>query len=124
MYRNEACELITRIAQNELIDMSLSKELLKARDVVICEHNKILDVLATEEEYEALRERLIEYVNFMSNIEFIDIAIKQKLSLLDVELCTYGGNFNDKCENMYLPTRCANCPNYKVNKNEECCNNS
>ena len=43
MKRNEACVFLTKIAQDELISDDYSRMLFKARDIVICEDNRILE---------------------------------------------------------------------------------
>ena len=105
----------------------MSKELLKARDVVICGRNRILDVNATDDLRETLNDELTEKLGFWSKLDFFDIDIRRKMSLLFIDLCTKPGTdieFNEKCEDMYLPTRCENCPNYAGSKDKGCCNNN
>ena len=116
MRRNEACELLSRIAQNELVDKELSKFLLKARDVVICDHNKILDVSVSSSAKEDVKKGLKHFLFETSeNVKLIDHSIARDLRLLWIDLQTNPESqipYYEKCDEMYLPTRCKNCPNY------------
>ena len=113
MNRNDACALLTTIAQNELIDMPVSREILKARDIVVCEPNKLLDVMATQEARDTYKGRLIEYINCMLDEKsaFLSFTLRQKLYTLrdDVQ-----NGFKDYvcCSDKFLDFRCKNCPKY------------
>lgn len=114
MNRNEACELITRIAQDELIDMQVSREFLKARDIVICEPNKILDVLASPETRKLYKEQLIADLIELSENRMIDFSVRKDSRLLATELKT--GDFKYKCIRPFIKARCKACPNYNGEK--------
>lgn len=117
MKRNEACLLLTKIAQSELIDKSVSKELLKIRDSYVCSPNKILDVLITEEAQSVLSMKLIDYIDEFCRSNLFSGAIKGDLNDLrwSIDRC-----FNMPCKEMYLETRCKNCQNYM----HSCANNA
>ncbi len=114
MRRNEACALITRIAQNELIDKEVSKSLLKARDIVICEYNGILDVLATGETRKAYKSQLSNIIRSLDESYLVSDDIRKPLNQLWLDLHANPESnitFYEKCEEMFLPTRCKDCPN-------------
>ena len=112
MNRNEACALLSMIAQNELIDMQVSREILKARDIVVCEPHRILDVLASPETKDLYKTQLISYIDTMiDNGSIFSFEIRQKLYTLknDIE-----NGFKDYvcCTEKYLEDRCKDCPKY------------
>ena len=114
MKRNEECAFLTKLAQDELSSEDASKMLFKARDVVICEDNKILDVLADDRARSLYENELIRFLFAFSECTFISVELRKQAR----ELWTlFQGNSNEenheKCETMYLPTRCQNCPNFK-----------
>ena len=109
MKRSEACNLLTKIASNELNDHEISKELFKARDVVVCAPNGILDVLATGEIRKHYAQVLRDYLYVFRNVEMISSNIRD--SIVGLEIALKNG-FDDDCE-CYLETRCKTCPNCK-----------
>jgi len=115
MKRNEACRLLTTLANSEFIDKAIGKEILKARDIVVCEPNKILDVMATEEQRRKYLRILEIYINKIIGTLLLDKEIEKEL--IEISACIHEGDefysFQDPCEEVYLPTRCKNCPNYK-----------
>ena len=115
MRRNEACSILTKIASDELIDKFFSREILKARDIVVCEPHKVLDVLATDEQRQTMKMQLLEDIRFMIDNSMIDASIRKPLYDLRVALSNH---FQDGCEKAYLKDRCQNCPNFKGNKND------
>lgn len=114
MKRNEACALLTKIALNELIDEQVSKDLLKARDIVVCEPNKVLDVLSTLHTKCLSKEYLLDYISDMLNDNIFSQSIQRDLYYLQKEI-NGESKFEGKCTEMYLETRCKNCPNYAGN---------
>lgn len=112
MKRNEACALLTKIASSEMIDNIVSKELLKARDIVVCEPHKVLDVLATDEARYTYSGFLHEYLCRLFNTNLLSHEIGG--GILKLDTCLSSG-FEDGCDEMYLPTRCKTCPNFKGN---------
>lgn len=116
MKRYEACVFLTSVASDEMISKTVSDVFYKARDIVVCEKNKILDVLATDEHRRQFRNILDNYLLAMTHDEFIADDIKDKAHELWQDLqCEYHSQdgFYEKCDEMYLPTRCRDCPNYK-----------
>lgn len=115
MERQEACLLLTKIASSELIDKTIGKEILKARDIVVCEQNKILDVLATEATRKKYLRILEIYIDRIINTLLIDKDTEKKL--IEIMACIHEGDdfyeFKDPCTEIYLPTRCKDCPNYR-----------
>ena len=110
MKRNEACALLTKIAQSELIDISKGKEILKTRDICVCSPNKILDVLATDRMREMLREQTnLDLLN-LQGTHLLNINISKQIR--DYCIAVYCG-FEEGCDKAYIKTRCQNCPNYK-----------
>ena len=114
MKRNEACRLLTSLATNEFIDKAIGKEILKARDIVVCEPNKILDVMATDEERRKYLRILEIYINKITGTLLLDKDVEKKL--IEISACIHQGDefyqFEEQC-NGYLPFRCNNCPLYK-----------
>ena len=115
MKRNEACRLITRLAASSLIDISVSKDLFKARDIVVCEDNKILDVLATDSIREIFRAQTKEYIRSLLDTKMIDNDFAKQLNDLLIAL-DYG--FEEGCRTPFLLARCQRCPNYKRESND------
>lgn len=116
MKRNEACRFLTRIASSEIIDMQVCKELIKARDIVVCEPNAILDVLATERTKEVYKNQLIEYLELIENSAIIDMEIRGYARNLVMALkCNL---LEDKCEQVFLDTRCRSCKSYSGEQND------
>lgn len=105
MQRSEACLLLTKIATSELIDKAIGKEILKARDIVVCEPHKILDVIATEDDRKRYLRILQIYINKITNTLLIDKEIEK--GLIEINACIHDGDcfygFQDPCEDMYLP---------------------
>ena len=114
MKRNEACVLLTNIASCEFIDKQIGREILKARDLVICEPNKILDVMATEETRKKYLRILEIYLHKITGTLLLDMDFEKKL--IEISACIHEGDdfyqFEDGCDG-YLPFRCNNCPLYK-----------
>ena len=110
MKRYEACEILTKIALDELIDLIVCKELLKTRDIVVCEPHKILDVLATDAQRDMFKNQLLEYISRMKECNMYSFDVMKQLEMLRRAL---EGKFEDGCDKMYSSIRCANCPNYK-----------
>ena len=117
MTRNEACSFLTTIASDELIQSGLSIAIFKARDIVVCSPNKILDVLATEKDFEQNRCFLREIAEMIIESYFFSDIIRENATQLRFSLDEM--KFED-CDKMHLPTRCKNCPCYHVvgEKNE------
>lgn len=114
MKRNEACAFLTKLAQDELISEDASRTLLKARDIVVCENNKILDVLASPETRELYRNELVRFLFSFSECTLMSIELRRQARLLWILLQDNSeSEYYEKCEIMYLPTRCQNCPNFK-----------
>lgn len=115
MKRNEACAFLTRIASDELFDSTLSKYVLKARDIVICENNRILDVLANTKMRNASKKELMDLLQKIEESDFIDYEIRKTARQLWMDL-NANPNVNEdyykKCEVMFLPIRCQKCPNF------------
>ena len=116
MHRNEACLFLTKLAQNELIEMETCKWLLKARDIVICDKNTILDVLASDDTRSEYKNSLANILYAIEDTTFFSLYVRKSARDLRYDLATvsenYGTIYSGKCEEMYLPTRCKNCPNY------------
>ena len=114
MKRNDACRVLTNLATNEFIDKAIGKEILKARDIVICEPNHILDVMATEEERRKYSRILEIYINKITNTLLLDKDVEKQL--IEIGACIHQGDefyqFEEIC-NGYLPFRCEKCPLYK-----------
>ena len=111
MKRNEACAFLTKIAQDELISDDYSRMLFKARDIVICEDNRILDVLASPETKMLYRQEVESFLYNFSNSSLLSIEMRKQAQELLNDLTERVNN--EECEMMYLPTRCQNCPNFK-----------
>ena len=121
MKRNEACLTLSMLADNfQFFDNKVSKEILKARDIVVCEPNKILDVLADEKTKETCKYQLIEYIQKLVSTGMI--SYRWVTRLLSIKYGIING-FDDLCEEMYLPTRCKDCPNFKGSE-QGCCDNN
>ena len=116
MKRNEACAFLTRIASDELFDFTLSKYVFKARDIVICENNRILDALSDSKTRDANKAELINLLQRIEETEFIDYEIRKKAMELWTDLCSHPNDGNadyyKKCEVMFTHERCKNCPNF------------
>lgn len=113
MKRNEACAFLTKIAQDELISEDASRMLLKARDIVVCEDNKILDVLACPETRSIYKDELIRFLFSFSDCTFMSIEMRKQARELWEDLQNnLNVEYYEKCKTMYLPTRCQNCPNF------------
>ena len=113
MKRNEACAFLTKIAQDELISDDYSRMLFKARDIVICEDNKILDVLACPETRELYKNELIRFLFSLAECSFISVDIRKQARQLWMDVQDNSREeYYKKCEMMFLPTRCQNCPNF------------
>ena len=109
MKRNEACRLLTNFATCEFIDRGISREILKARDIVVCQPNKILEVLATDETRKRFLRILEIYIQRITSTYLLDGDIEK--GLLEVNSCLHDG-FENECDG-YLPMRCRSCPKYK-----------
>ena len=112
MKRYEACELLTKIASDELINSGTSLELFKERDVVICGDNKILDVLATDKDRKRYMEMLDYNIRALLEIELLSFEIGHGLTELEKAL---KDGFDGKCDSAFLTDRCSKCPNFKKN---------
>ena len=110
MKRNEACELLTKIAQSELIDMLVSKELIKARDICVCAPHKVLDVLATDEVRDVYSNQTQWYLKRLIETNMISVDLAKKAIATNRALVS---TFEDGCDAMFIETRCMNCPNYR-----------
>jgi len=110
MKRNEACAFLTKIAQDELISDDYSRMLFKARDIVICEDNRILDVLASPETKMLYRQEVESFLYNFSNSSLLSIEMRKQAQELLNDLTERVNS--GKCEMMYLPTRCKDCPNF------------
>ena len=114
MKRNEACVFITKLAQDELTSEDASKMLFKSRDIVVCENNKLLDVLADTKSREIYKNELIRFLFSLAECSFISFEIRKQARELWILLQDNSeSEYYEKCETMYLPTRCQNCPNFK-----------
>lgn len=111
MKKNEACEFLTKIASSELIDDALSKEIYKARDIVVCKEHTVLDVLASDETRRIYRQELVDLLFDMTTCRYLSLDTKKKARELFDDLRPES-SYSEKCTKMYLPTRCKNCPNY------------
>ena len=110
MKRNEACEILTRIATNELMDILVCKELLKTRDIVVCKQNKILDVLANEDTQEIYRKQTREYLYKLLGTNMLSHDVAKEINALIIALIN---GFDDGCDKKFRHERCVNCPNYR-----------
>ena len=115
MRRNEACRILTGIASSELISDTASKQIFKARDIVVCEPNEILDVLATPEQREESKKVLCQYLNRIIDDSMFDGELRS--GLYDIVLSINMDNWQS-CDSMYIPIRCKNCPLFKEGSNE------
>ena len=114
MKRNEACAFLTKLAQDELISEDASRMLFKARDVVVCEDNKILDVLADDRARSLYKSELIRFLFAFAECTFMFVELrKQARELWTLLQDNSNEEYYEKCEMMFLPTRCKNCHNFK-----------
>ena len=114
MKRNEACAFLTKLAQDELISEDASSMLFKARDVVVCEENKILDVLADDRVRSLYKSELIRFLFAFAECTFMSVNMRKQARELWTDLQDNSNSrYYSKCEVMYLPTRCKNCPNFR-----------
>ena len=122
MYRVEACAFLTKIAENELMNRETSKEMLKERDLIICEPNKILDVLATDDKRKFLKTCLSLQLEAIATSGFFTKEVRKKAKELYCcinEKEEEHPEFYELCNEVFLPTRCKDCPNYKGCKNDK-----
>ena len=115
MKRSEACRLLTNLATSEFIDKAIGREILKARDIVVCEPNKVLDVLATEETRKKYLRILEIYLRKITSTLLLDKEIEKEM--IELCACIHEGDdyysFQDPCDEMFIPMRCQNCKNYR-----------
>ena len=123
MTRNEACLFLTQLAQNELIDIEMSKTLLRIRDVLVCSPNTILGAWAIPETKKRIYDEFLE-LDATIDLNWILVAhVKQKMH--ELKECLLNSHFgddgclSDRCEEMFLNTRCKNCPNYRRVERED-----
>ena len=115
MRRNEACEVLTRLAASSLIDIFVSKEIFYARDIVVCEQNKILDVLATDNTRDIFRQQTKEYIGKLLDTGIIDMDFAKDLNRLLIAL---DSGFEEGCNKAFIKERCKKCPNFKETEND------
>ena len=114
MKRNEACNLLTMIASSELIDKHASRSIFKARDIIVCEPNSILDVLATPQTRNIYKDTLLDYINRLTSDDMVNNDVRKQLN--DLKLAIDDG-FESTCEEEFLPTRCKTCKCFTERKN-------
>lgn len=114
MKRNEACGLLTMIASDELIDKQISRAIFKARDIIVCEPNKILDVMANPQAKKIYRDTLLDYIKRLTEEDMINADVRKQLN--DLKLAIDDG-FESTCEDEFLHTRCKSCKCYTERKN-------
>ena len=102
------------IASSELIDKHASRAIFKARDIIVCEPNGILDVLATPQTRQIYKDTLIDYIKRLTEDDMINADVRRQLN--DLRLAMDDG-FESTCEEAYLPTRCAKCKCFTERKN-------
>ena len=108
MKRSEACGLLSKIAQNELIDLQVSKDILKARDIVVCKPHKVLDVIATGATRKRYMNILADYIDvWTEDRSCIAFDIRKQLYELRKELRM---ETLEDCTEVYLHDRCDDCP--------------
>ena len=112
MKRYEACALLTNIASSDMIDLFVSKEIFKARDICVCSPNKILDVLATDESRKMLQNQMHYYLTKLLETDMLSIPFARKIRDCD---CALNYGFEEGCDEAFLKNRCQRCPNYKGN---------
>ena len=116
MYRNDACALLSMIASDELIDYTVSREIIKARDIVVCDHHKVLDVLASDEARSIYRKELRHILYDLSESKYIQMETRKKARALWADLMANPESdieFYEKCKEPFIKTRCKDCPNLK-----------
>ena len=115
MKRKDACAILTKIAQSELISQRACLTILKARDVVVCEPNKILDVLATPQNKEEVKKELCNYLHRIIDDSMYDEELR--INLFHVVQSIETDDWQP-CDEMYISIRCKNCPCFKENSDE------
>lgn len=122
MRRNEACAYLTMLASDELIHEAISKDILKARDVVVCENNTILDVLADDDIRRYMKAELLKYLGHVIDTPIFSDSVRGKAEELKYILknkpdySQESFEYYCKCDHMFIPTRCKKCPNYIGNE--------
>ena len=110
MKRNEACELLTKIASSEFVDEFVSRGIYTTRDICVCSPNKILNVLATETDKKNYAHTTSEYLQRMIDSLMLRGTIMHQCESLRE---AFIDGFEDGCDECFLTQRCQKCPNYR-----------
>ena len=109
MRRDEACWLLTKIAQNEIVNSAVSQRLYQIRDKIICLPNPSFQMISNME----------GGLDVGISCNFLDLLSDNSLvsediqcELIDTVRHIKSGHFRD-CEEMVYRDRCLNCPAYK-----------
>ncbi len=106
---NEACKLLTMLASDEIITNVVSDVFLKARDILVCKDNGILDVLADDKQREVCSRELEASIKCMRYSPVFSDKVVCGLANLQMALTA---GFEEECDG-FLPMRCKSCPRYK-----------
>ena len=107
MRRDEACWLLTKIAQSEIIGSHIAQRMYQIRDRIVCEPNKRNFAIDDEKPEEDIT---CQFLTLVSDDALISDEVQ--CDLLELVRCIKGNRFVD-CEEMVYWDRCHNCPAFK-----------
>lgn len=116
MTRDEAWQVITRIASSELIDNVTARNLISARDVVICAPNKKMNILVDDECRRDYTKTLKQLLDAIYDFDCLNLDIRKGITKVRE---TLDKGFEPWCMEPCLKIRCGTCPGFYAN-GEDC----
>ena len=109
MRRDEACWVLTKTANNEIVCSSVSQRLYQIRDKIVCLPNPSF-LMRADIEGEVDTDIACNFLQLLSDNSLVSEDVQ--CDLLDMVRHIKSGHFKD-CEEMVYRDRCRDCPCYK-----------
>ena len=109
MKRDDACWLLTKIANNEIVNGSISQRLYQIRDKIVCIPNPSFQMIA-DIEGGIDPDISCQFLDLLSENNLLSEDIQYEL--IELTRSIKAGHFKD-CEDMVYRDRCLKCPAYK-----------
>ena len=109
MRRDEACWLLTKIAQNEIVSSAIAQRCYQIRDKIVCIPNPSFQMISSIEGG-IDTEIACNFLTLLSENNLVSDDVQ--CDLIELTRSIKAGHFKD-CEEMIYRDRCKACPSYK-----------